>query len=298
MTTPAPPPPDAGPPADVPPADWPPQPLYASEPAEPAPPARRWLIVITVVWVLVLAGAALWHVRRGGPTDREQTTIGAAKVTTDRLAADAVAAAGPGAVVDVGGFEDRGSCRITVARGGVQHAREINLYAPVGGEAALLDAMAAGLPQAYRAEVSGQPNTRRLRADGGNYVALTGTVVGPGQVRVVIDTGCRQDAGDLAEPTDPPIEARAAVTDVLTVLGSPTVTWRSTALPCANGTTLWTVTATGPANGAALDTSLAKLAASPVLAEHARVAWRTGGLSRWATSGDDGIVTVGATTSC
>ncbi|MFC7482673.1 hypothetical protein ACFQX7_25390 [Luedemannella flava] len=256
-----------------------------------------------MVWAVVLAAGALWSVRNDGPTDREQTTIGSAKTTADRLAVDVLTAAGAsaagGPVADVGGFDSDGDCRISVARRGVRYSRTIDLFTSPGGEQRLLQTVAANLPAAYRASAAGSAEAPRMRADGGNYVSLTGTSIGPGLVRLVVDTGCRQRDGDLAEPTDPPAEARAAVTDVLTALGARDATWHSTALTCPNGRPLWTVAATAPAATAprALDTALAATVTSPVVAAPDRVAWRNPTLSLSART-TDATLTVAATTTC
>ncbi|GAA1771719.1 hypothetical protein [Luedemannella helvata] len=274
---------------------------YYAPPAPVAPPPRprRWLVVLTVAWAVVLAGAALWSVRYDGPTDREQTTVGEAKATADRLAADVVVAAGPGVVADVGTFGAGEDCRISLARRGLRHSRVIDLFTAPGAEQRLIQTVAAGLPAAYGASAAGTAEAPRLRADGGNYVLLTGTSTGPGLVRLTIDTGCRQKSDVTAEPTAAPAAARAAVTEVLTALGSPAVAWRSTALTCPNGRPLWTVAASGPATGvpAALDTALARVATTPVVAAPDRLAWRAADLSVSAHTTLD-TVTVAATTAC
>src|SRR5262249_55110807 len=94
-------------------------------PAQPAarrpPPSarrrrtRRWRIVATVTWAVVLAAMAVYAARRGEPTVRAQTSIAQALPTVDRAIAD-VATAGfaASAVVEISGYREVDTpCSIT-----------------------------------------------------------------------------------------------------------------------------------------------------------------------------------------
>ncbi|MDT4989644.1 MAG: hypothetical protein QOI74_3738, partial [Micromonosporaceae bacterium] len=166
---------------------------------------RRWLGVATAVWAIVLIVLAGHAVRHGRPTVRAQTTIAAALPTVDRAVAEvADVAAGAGAVAEVGGYRevDR-SCTITLARDGARYERAVVLYVPAGREPALLDRFKAGLPPRYRPELD-RSGDDKLTADAGNFVAVRGSIVGAGQVRVAADTGCRPVSGPVAEASVEP----------------------------------------------------------------------------------------------
>src|SRR5258705_6406552 len=47
---------------------------------------RAWLVAVVVTWGLLLAGGIGLAVSRGGPTDREQTTVAEALPTVDQAA--------------------------------------------------------------------------------------------------------------------------------------------------------------------------------------------------------------------
>jgi hypothetical protein len=207
-------------------------------------PPRRWLVAATVAWVVVLVVGAVWAVAYGRPTAREQTSITQARTTVDaavgRLAA--AAAADPGSVVAISGFELVGSCRITVFRSGVRYQRTVTVLSALGAEPAVLQRVATTLPAAFRAQLR-KGSLPRLTADAGDFVAITGEVRRAGEVRLIADTGCRTDEGASqvqADPTpegvDPGTSARAPVDAVLTALGAHGAQWHFYRVPCPSGT--------------------------------------------------------------
>jgi hypothetical protein len=75
---------------------------------------RRWVVAITVVWLVILVVAGFFAARRGDPTARDLTTVAAARPYVDEAVARvAVAATADGqAVVAVTPFERVGECDV------------------------------------------------------------------------------------------------------------------------------------------------------------------------------------------
>jgi hypothetical protein len=215
---------------------------YVSYPAPPPPSpygtrrGRRILLAVAAVWGLVLATTGIWYSLHGRHTARDQTTIAQAQPTVDQAIAAVVRAAGASAVPAVFGFDKVSDCKVTPIRSGAKYQRVLWLYVPVDAEPALLDRVAAGLPAGYHAKAAHSPGNalHTLTADAGNYVAVNGSVPGPGLVSVKAETGCRTLGH--APATDP---TTAAGTDPLGVTGD----WRLHSLPCG----LRTATVAGPA---------------------------------------------------
>jgi hypothetical protein len=207
-------------------------------------------VVAWTVLVVVLAGYA---VRRGEPTVRAQTTVAQALPTVDRAIADVVAAAGPaGAVVEIGGYREVSRrCTITAVRDGARYERAAHLYVPVGREAALLTGIASRLPRDYDAQV-GRSGDRPFTADAGDFVALQGRISGPGEVRLVADTGCRPLTGPVSEfQPSPPAADRAPVEAVLAALKVGDARWQTHRVGCVRGGSVVTVRADGRAGAPA-----------------------------------------------
>jgi hypothetical protein len=206
-------------------------------PPAPDPRKRRVLIAVTAAWALLLTVSAVWYSLHGRPTAREQTTIASAEPTVTRVTQEVVrAVAGTSVVPAFSGFEKVRDCDVTAARSGAEYERVLWLYTPVGSEPALLDRIADGLPDRYDARVFHSPGgaVHTLSADAGNFVAVTGSVLLPGLVRVRAGTGCRPlGSPPSADPTTTPAE------NPLQVNGS----WQAHTLPCG----LRTVVVTGPA---------------------------------------------------
>jgi hypothetical protein len=209
---------------------------YRPPPPPPPPNARRRRVVLVVVlgWVAVLVGTGAWYAFHGRPTVREQTTIGQAQATVDRAVGLVVGGAGATAVPAITGYQESATCRITPARSGAKYQRVAWLYTQPGNEPALLRQVTAALPAGYRAhyQPSADGTTGTLRADAGDYVAVTGTVAQPGAVKVVADTGCRP-VGKVpaADPTTEPAGAQP-VHAMLAALGVTAADWSTHTLPC------------------------------------------------------------------
>jgi len=238
---------------------------YISYPAPPPPPygdprKRRILLAVAAARGLGLAPTGIWYSLPGRHTAREQTTIAQAQPTVDQAITAVVRAAGAAAVPAVFGFDKVSDCKVTPIRGGAKYQRVLWLYVPVDAEPALLDRIAAGLPARYRAHAHHSPGNalHTLTADAGDFVAVTGSVPGPGLVSVTAETGCRT----LGHPpaTDP---TTAAGTDPLGVAGD----WRLHSLPCGLRTATVAGPATRPVSG--LPRAGALVATESVYADHA-----------------------------
>ncbi len=204
-------------------------------PAEPAVRRRRrGLIAICVVWALLLLGTGTWYSFHGRPSIREQTTIGQAEPVVNTAAGWVLRAAGGQPVAALGGFARADSCDITPVRNGEEWVRGLRLATVVGGEAALLRQIAAGLPEGYGARVHPGPSPT-LDADAGDYVSVRAAIEAPGVLHVQISTGCRS-VGDrpAADPaTAAPGVERAAVEADLAALGATASRWETHELSCA-----------------------------------------------------------------
>ncbi len=215
---------------------------YEPPPAPPPypprmdPRQRRVLLAVAVVWALVLGTIGIWYSLHGRPSAREQTTIAQAQPTVDQAVENVVRAAGGTAVPAVFGYEKASDCHVTPVRDGATYERAVWLYTKVGGEPALLDRIASGLPAGYGAKAhhppGGAPHT--LTADAGFFVTVDGTTTVPGLVTVKAGTGCRTLGHQPA--TDP---AGAPGPDPLGISGE----WRMHSLPCG----LRTAEVAGPA---------------------------------------------------
>ncbi|GIG57723.1 hypothetical protein Lfu02_20950 [Longispora fulva] len=190
---------------------------------------RRWLVWFSVAWGVVLVVAALYAIANGHATVKEQRTITQAQPVVDRATEAVVVAAGPVAA-RIGGYDQRETCNVTVARAGLNFQRTINLYTSPGEEKALLKGLADRLPKGYRASLVGDS----LYADAGEFIRVTGMVAGPGQVRVLAATGCRP-AGDgpvraKEQPDRPPVAA------VFAALGVEPLDWAAYHAGCVDTT--------------------------------------------------------------
>ncbi|HEX6871411.1 MAG TPA: hypothetical protein VF163_09970 [Micromonosporaceae bacterium] len=282
-----------------------PQPAPTALPPEPARGPRRprrWLVALTVAWGLVLAAGIVWSVRHGEASAREQTTIAQAQPVVDRaLAHVAAAASGDGrAVVAVSGFDRVGECAVTVFRGGVRYQRSVRVLVPPGTEPALLQRVGAALPASYQVAVRTGP-VPRLSADAGLFVQLTGSVVAPGQVAFVADTGdCRQE-GDLpVAANQPPVPGSAEAQSVLTALRLAPAATTTQRLSCPDGGELSTVELLGPEGGypGPLNLALRGFAGvEPSVATATVFAYRDGTVEVGARVANSRIV-VTATTMC
>jgi hypothetical protein len=201
------------------------------------------MVILVVIWIAILVVAAGWGLVHGQPTDREQTTVGTARLVVDLAAVRVVTAASADgrAVAVLSDFTKVDDCRVTLFRGGSRYDREVTVIVPAGTEGALLARVADRLPKSYDAAVE----HNLLIADAGDFVRLTGSVPTPGQVRFVADTGACRELGDL------PVTAafggdRSLLGPVLSKLDVTAAQWYAYRVPCPGGGNASTVEAVGP----------------------------------------------------
>jgi hypothetical protein len=281
-------------------------PHVAPPPAPPVrPKPRRWLVAIVLAWVLALAGLASWSIRHDSPTVPEQRDIAQALPVLQRAAgAMAAAAQGPDRAVVVGALHlDRG-CRITPVRKGVEATRDVTVHVQADRARAALDAIAAALPDDYRARVAQSNAGKRigLEADAGHYVAVDADTLAGAQVFTLeASTGCRPAADTADEIADPrpapePAVLSAALT-ALRVTAVPNPAIHSVSCPGGGVASTYTVDdVAAPGDiGAALQPAVN--GATVVRSDPDGWAYRLGGDSVVVVD-DGGPVQVSATTSC
>lgn len=277
-------------------------PGQAAPPVPPAPaPARsrRWLAAVAAVWALVVVGFGYASAGRDEATAREQTSVADARPAVDRAVSGLVAAAGPGAVVAVSPFTRIGACRISAVRDGERWEQAIVYYTQAGGEAALLDRLAAGLPAEFGARARHRADGRHtLRADAGDFVSVSGGVAASGEVRLAVNTGCRTGTAQVAA-AEPDPAVRAPVAAAFAALRLPAASWRMYEVPCDNGGVVRVVRADSDAGvrPGPLPSGLMSVAPGPVVAQPDLYAYRTGPASVVAQMRDD-VLVVTATTPC
>jgi hypothetical protein len=199
-------------------------PYVAPPPAPPVGPRRRrGLVAVVVAWALALTGLAVWSVRHDPPTVPEQRSIAQAlPVLQGATGAMAAAAQGPDRAVLVGALHVVRGCRITPIRKGVEATRGVTVYVQADRARAALEAIAAALPDGYRARVAQSNGGKRLglEADAGGYVAVDADTPPDAQVFTLqASTGCRPAADTSAGSADPgPAAEPAAFAGALTVL--------------------------------------------------------------------------------
>jgi hypothetical protein len=279
-------------------------PFVAPPPAPPVRPRRRWLLIgIVTAWVLVLAGLAVWSIRNDPPTVPEQRDIAYALPVLQRATGAMLAAAqGADRAVVLGELRLARGCRITPVRDGIEATRDVTVYVQADRAHPTLDAIAAGLPDSYRARVaqSGGGTRVALHADGGGYVAVDADTPADAQVfTLVASTGCRPVADTAPGSVNPPPGPEpAALRDVLGALGAAgTPTVRTTG--CPGGATAGTYTVDNVAAPADLGGALQPVVngATVVRADPRGWAYRIGEVSVVVTA-DGGRLQVNATTVC
>jgi hypothetical protein len=153
---------------------------------------RKWWIGSAVAaWALALLIAAIWSWQNDPPTVRGQSDLDSGRETLAQAVATVVEVAGPAAAPEIQPQQLTTGCRITVSRDGSEVDQTVLLTVPAGEETELLDRLVTGLPAEWGARY--YPDTNRFRADAGDFVAIRGEVVEPGQVRLIAGTGCRPD---------------------------------------------------------------------------------------------------------
>jgi hypothetical protein len=237
---------------------------------------RLWIAVGLSAWAIFLIGAGAWAARNGKPTVREQTTIVEALPTVDRaLAAVVTAAAGPRAVVGVGGYERTDAACSAGNRTGERYQRVATVYVVPGTEGDVIDRVGAGLPGGWGATVRHRDGLHALRADAGFYVRLTGAVTEPGELRFTADTGCRRRGGKVPQPpaaANPPSTA-----DLLSRLGVTGGGTASFAVRCASKSDLSATTVSAPRPSVPLAGALPD-GAEPIVTRADLLVFMTGGV--------------------
>ncbi|MDG4761750.1 hypothetical protein [Micromonospora sp. WMMD710] len=248
-------------------------------PAAPAPARRRrrWLLVATVLWAVLLAALTWTSVRHDPPTVREQRTLDQAGPVVDRAVGELARAAGAAGLLELGPARIAAGCRVTPFADGARLRREVGVLALDGTERSVLAGLAERLPASWRAGVGSGLNGPELRADAGEFVAVQGRPTGDGRIRLTVDTGCRPvGAGYTAPPATGDAGAVAALTAALRALDRPAeAAPELITAPCPGGALARTArSAAGPATPAA---ALAPLAGGiPLLDNPPVYAYRAG----------------------
>jgi hypothetical protein len=227
--------------------------------------------------LVIIVGSAWLGFADPTPTDRDQTTVASARFAVDEaIARVAAAVAGETAVVAVSGFEDVGSCEVSVFRDGGRYRRGLVVVVPPGTEPDLLRRVADRLPASYRAVARGG-DTPRLSADAGYWVLLTGSRPAEGEVRFFADTGDCRPLGDVDATTDPdPAGAADAVREVLSRLDLGGGALTSASVSCMDGGVLGTVEARVGRYAGDLRSALGDLTGATVVVSSGRLfAYRT-----------------------
>ena len=221
-------------------------------PAAPKSAARRrWLIGITVAWIVVLAGLAFWSVGHDPATVPEQRTIAQALPDLQRAAGVVFAAAGGSdRAVVLGELEFTTGCRLTPVRRGVTAVRDVTVYGRAAAERTDLEAISHALPASYRSDISiGKGGTRfTLHADAGDFIGIDADAqVGAPALTLRLSTDCRPGTATTAERADPraapvPAALSRAVDATTPALGDAVETQ---AVTCPSGTVAGTYTVDG-----------------------------------------------------
>jgi hypothetical protein len=240
--------------------------------------ASRWFVVVGGVWLVAIAGSAMYGLSHPSPTVREETTVAGARPVVDQAiarVASAVAADGS-AVLAVSSFDPIGACDVTVFRTGGRYQRALVAVVAPGTEADLLSRVARALPVSYHAAVTGRA-APRLSADAGYWVLLSGSVSAPGEVRFVADTGDCRALGNLDARDPTPAVPLTVVPDVLARLHLPGGNSSTASVSCVDGGALATIEADGPAYSGDLTTALGDppAGATVVVDEPSLIAYRT-----------------------
>ena len=208
---------------------------------------RRWLVGGAIVWAVALVGAGYLSARNSPPTVREQRSVAQAAPIVDRAAGELVAAAGPDAVLEISRRRLSTGCRLTAARDGVTLERSVSIRTAEADGPAMVDRLTERLPAGYGARARHSGAIHQLRADAGEFVAISGGVLAPGVVTLTVSSGCRPPSTDLvaeAEPTGRPVDA--VPLRVLTGLGAAGVErLPGTSVPCPGGGAAETARAAG-----------------------------------------------------
>ncbi|MGW5580964.1 hypothetical protein [Micromonospora chokoriensis] len=267
----------------------------------PARPWRRWLLAATAAWAVLLAVLTWTSVRDDPPTVREQRTLDQAGPVVDRAIGELVRAAGATSLLELGPPRVAEGCRVTPFADGASLRRDVSVLAPTGTERTVLTGIAERLPANWRARVGSGLNGPALYADAGEFVAVEGRPTVDGQVRLVVDTGCRPTGSGYTPATATVTGPEAAaLTAALGALGRPSdATSERVTAPCPGGGLARTVRSAGGPGPAASTAALAALAGdAPLVDEPPVYAYRTGPVTVLAELGPDDAIQVAATVGC
>ncbi|MDG4784101.1 hypothetical protein O7614_31055 [Micromonospora sp. WMMD961] len=271
-------------------------------PAAPTParPWRRRLLAATAAWAVLLAVLTWTSVRDDPPTVREQRSLDQAGPVVDRAVGELVRAAGAAGMLELSPPRVAEGCRVTPFADGARLRRDVGVLAPTGTERAVLAGIAERLPASWRAWVGSGLNGPELNADAGEFVAVEGRPTVDGQVRLVVDTGCRPIGSGYTPATAAATGPEAtALTVALGALGRPSdATPELVTAPCPGGGLARTVRSAGGPGPAASTAALAALAGdAPLLDKPPVYAYRTGPVTVFADLGPD-ATRVSATVGC
>ncbi|WP_147457016.1 hypothetical protein [Micromonospora pisi] len=275
----------------------------AQEP--PARKRRRWLLVGVAGWAVLLLLVAYVSVRTDAPTVPEQRDVVAAMPVVNRALGRLLSGAGPDAVAEIGGQKLEPGCRISPMRDGFNLVGTLTLRTAEADAPALLDRIAERLPAEYHARVRHRPEsgTHTLRADGGEFVLISGGVTDPGVIELTAETGCRPGSDTQFVDTLMGIVLDDEAVRVLTALGLPAPEFADDrpTLYCPSGGHASTTRVTVPGTPTApLGTTLRPVAgpASTVVTDEPDLyAYRTASLSVVVTLTETGT-RVSTTTPC
>ena len=252
-------------------------------------------VPLAVAGVLLTAGLLWWR----WDTAR-QPTVHSDLPVLDELISAAVTAAGDEPPVALSGVFRGAVCDLGPLRDGGRFTRSADFYTDPGGEAELIDRVAAGLPAGYqprRGTPAGQAPAP-LTATAGTGVTLTVSRISPGWVVARARTGCT--TGDA--PADPTADvATGAVPNLLAALGARAAEARERRLGCPGGLRTVAVV-TAPTDAAGLAARLAGRlpgGARAIGTSSNRVAYRDGRTSTIVAASDDNTaITLQHTTPC
>jgi hypothetical protein len=263
---------------------------------------NRWLIITIVALVAVLLGATgalIWqHVRPRLPT------LATATPTLDQAIALVITAAGGNAAVAVSGLVPSTSCQKTFVAKGSRYTRTADLYTNPGQENTIIDSVAAALPAAEHPvrNSRGPGGGESLTADLGGGIHLQVLAIGEGWLAATAVTDCR--TGGATQPTavtDPAADT-AAVTKLLTELGTAPASFHVDVVACPSGRIVTLDAISQPTRTDKLfDRLVAFLPAGArqFSSTSNRLAWRDQNVSTIVASSDDGTqIAIQRTTSC
>lgn len=278
---------------------------YAPPPAPPKRKRRWWFVGLVAVWGLAIVLTAVWSIRHDPPSVADQRTVKQALPFLEQAAAAVVDAAdGDGRAVVLGDLSFATGCRITPVRSGVQATRDVTVHVRAGQLGPAFDAVVAGLPDRFQAQVAHSPTGSRhdLYADAGGFVAIDATARADDTVFTVrASTGCRPPADDVdLRPTDPPASSTpGAYGEVLLRLGAGVAGSTVRTVVCADGGIASTIVSAPFPEPAELGKALLSgvPVTSVVQADPHDWAYRAEGLSI-VVSGSAGQARVFATAAC